>query len=406
MSSLFNRRKFLQTSAVAGAAMLWSPKLHADQISDAFSSEIGKSKWDLDSPALLLDLDKLDYNLKAVSVPLAGTSVGVRPHVKTHKCPAIAKMQLDAGAVGVCAAKLSESEIMLENGISNVLMTGVNVTKPKIMKAMELRKKYPGFIQAVDNPQNAQDLQDAAKSAGIIADVVVDIDVIRRSGVPTGKPALELAQLVDRLPNLRFRGILAYDGGVQHVKGFQARKDRALKTFEPVVESYERMKSSGLNMEIFSGGGTGTYDMMHGIPGFTDVQVGSYIFMDCQYLEIGGAKNEERFDDFEAALTVLTTIVNANYPNLLVTDSGSKSFSLNKPTGWVIGEPDFVYNAGSDEYGTISYEKASKTYRVGDKLEVIVPHCDPVVNLYDFMYGIRNDKVESILPILARGKSQ
>ena len=406
MASLFNRRKFLQTSAVAGAALLWSPKLHADQLPDALSAEIGKSKWDLDSPALLLDLDKLDYNLKAVSAPLAGTSVGVRPHVKTHKCPAIAKMQLDAGAVGVCAAKLSESEIMLENGISNVLMTGVNVTKPKIMKAMELRKKYPGFIQAVDNPQNAQDLQDAAKSAGIIADVVVDIDVIRRSGVPSGKPALELAQLVDRLPNLRFRGILAYDGGVQHVKGFQARKDRALKTFEPVVESYERMKSSGLNMEIFSGGGTGTYDMMHGIPGFTDVQVGSYVFMDCQYLEIGGAKNEERFDDFEAALTVLTTIVNANYPNLLVTDSGSKSFSLNKPTGWVIGEPDFVYNAGSDEYGTISYEKASKTYRVGDKLEVIVPHCDPVVNLYDFMYGIRNDKVESILPILARGKSQ
>lgn len=406
MSSSFNRRKFLQTSAVAGAAMLWSPKLHAAQLPDALSAEIGKSKWELDSPALLLDLDKLDYNIKAVSAPLAGTRVGVRPHVKTHKCPAIAKMQIDAGAVGVCAAKLSESEVMLENGISNVLMTGVNVTKPKIIKAMELRKKYPGFIQAVDNPQNAQDLQDAAKAAGIIADVVVDIEVIKRSGVPAGDPALALAQLVDKLPNLRFRGILAYDGGVQHVKGFKARKTRAFKTFEPVVESYELIKSSGLNLEIFSGGGTGTYDMMHEIPGFTDGQVGSYVFMDCQYLEIGGAKNEERFDDFEASLTVLTTIINANYPNRLVTDSGAKSFTLNKPTGWVVGEPDFVYNAGSDEYGTITFENANKNYRVGDKLEVIVPHCDPVVNLYDFMYGIRNDKVESILPILARGKSQ
>ncbi|WP_158858724.1 DSD1 family PLP-dependent enzyme [Lunatibacter salilacus] len=406
MSSTFNRRKFLQTSAVAGAAMLWSPKLHASQLPDALSAEIGKSKWDLDSPALLLDLDKLEFNLKAVSAPLAGTRVGVRPHVKTHKCPAIAKMQIDAGAVGVCAAKLSESEVMLENGISNVLMTGVNVTKPKIIKAMEIRKKYPGFIQAVDNPQNAQDLQDAAKAAGIIADVVVDIDVIKRSGVPAGEPALALAQLVDKLPNLRFRGILAYDGGVQHVKGFKARKTRAFKTFEPVVESYELIKSSGLNLEIFSGGGTGTYDMMHEIPGFTDGQVGSYVFMDCQYLEIGGAKNEDRFDDFEASLTVLTTIINANYPNRLVTDSGAKSFTLNKPTGWVVGEPDFLYNAGSDEYGTISFENANKTYRVGDKLEVIVPHCDPVVNLYDFMYGIRNEKVESILPILARGKSQ
>lgn len=406
MSTSFNRRKFLQTSALAGASMLWSSKLHADQLTDRLSSEIGKSKWDLDSPALLLDLDKLDHNLKAVSIPLAGTGVGVRPHVKTHKCPAIAKMQVDAGAVGICTAKLSESEVMLENGIANVLMTGVNVTLPKIAKAMELRKKFPGFIQAVDNPQNAQDLQDAAKAAGIIADVVVDIDVIRRSGVPTGAPALALAQLVDRLPNLRFRGILAYDGGVQHVKGFEARKTRAHKTFEPVVATYERMKASGLNMEIFSGGGTGTYDMMHTIPGFTDVQVGSYVFMDCQYLEIGGAKNESLFDDFEASLTVLTTIVNNNYPNRLVTDSGSKSFTLNKPTGWVVGEPDFVYNAGSDEYGTISYEKASKSYKVGDKLEVIVPHCDPVVNLYDVMYGIRNDKVERILPILARGKSQ
>ncbi|HSI74600.1 MAG TPA: DSD1 family PLP-dependent enzyme [Lunatimonas sp.] len=406
MSSTFNRRKFLQTSAVAGAAMLWSPKLQASHVPDVLSAEIGKSKWDLDSPALLLDLDKLEFNLKAVSAPLAGTKVGVRPHVKTHKCPAIAKMQIDAGAVGVCAAKLSESEVMLENGIANVLMTGVNVTKPKIVKAMELRKKYPGFIQAVDNPQNAQDLQDAAKAAGIIADVVVDIDVIRRSGVPTGEPALALAQLVDKHPNLRFRGILAYDGGVQHVKGFKARKTRALKTFEPVVESYNLIKSSGMNLEIFSGGGTGTYDMMQEIPGFTDVQVGSYVFMDCQYLEIGGAKNEERFDDFEASLTVLTTIVNANYPNRLVTDSGAKSFTLNKPTGWVVGEPDFVYNAGSDEYGSISFENATKTYQVGDKLEVIVPHCDPVVNLYDFMYGIRNDKVESILPILARGKSQ
>jgi D-serine deaminase-like pyridoxal phosphate-dependent protein len=406
MSSSFNRRKFIQTSAVAGAAMLWSPKLQASDIPDALTAEIGKSKWDLDSPALLLDLDKLDYNLKAVSVPLAGSRVGVRPHVKTHKCPAIAKMQIEAGAVGVCAAKLSESEVMLENGISNVLMTGVNVTKPKIVKAMELRKKYPGFIQAVDNPHNAQDLQDAAKAAGIIADVIVDIDVIRRSGVPTGEPALALAQLVDQLPNLRFRGILAYDGGVQHVKGFKARKSRALKTFEPVVESYELIKSSGLNLEIFSGGGTGTYDMMHEIPGFTDVQVGSYVFMDCQYLEIGGAKNEERFDDFQASLTVLTTIVNTNYPNRLVTDAGAKSFTLNKPTGWVVGEPDFLYNAGSDEYGTISFENANKTYKVGDQLEVIVPHCDPVVNLYDVMYGIRNDKVESILPILARGKSQ
>ncbi|MFC4872043.1 DSD1 family PLP-dependent enzyme [Negadavirga shengliensis] len=404
MAHSLNRRKFLQTSALAGTALLWSPPIKANN--HDIANEIGKSKWDLDTPALCVDLDKLEQNLKKVHTRLAGTGVGVRPHIKTHKCPALASMQMEAGALGVCAAKLSESEIMLGNGISEVLMTGVNVTIPKIQRAMALRRKHPGFIQAVDNPQNAQDLQEAARATGIMADVVVDIDVIRRSGVMPGKPALALAQMVDKMPNLNFRGILAYDGGVQHVKGFQKRRERALNTFEPVVDTYEQMKKSGLNLEIFSGGGTGTYDIMSEVPGFTDVQVGSYLFMDCQYIEIGGANNETEFDDFAPSLTVMTTVVNTNHPGRLVTDSGAKALTLNRPTAWVLGEPDFVYNAGSDEYGTITFEKASKTYKVGDPLEVIVPHCDPVVNLYDKIYGIRNERVESILPILARGMSQ
>ena len=262
MSNYLNRRKFLQASAVAGAASFWSPSLSAETLYEAQVSHIGKSKWDLDTPALCVDLDKMEKNIKAVHTGLKGTSVGVRPHVKTHKCPAIAKMQVAAGAVGVCSAKLSESEVMLVNGIQNVLMTGVNVTPSKIKHAMALRKKYKGFYQAVDNMQNARDLQDAAKAAGIVADIVVDLDVIKRSGVKNGQPALELAQFVDKAPNLKFHGVLAYDGAVQHVEGFKARREQALKTFEPVVHSYELMKKAGLNMEIFSGGGTGTYDIM------------------------------------------------------------------------------------------------------------------------------------------------
>lgn len=405
MQSAFNRRQFLKSGMMAGAVGLWSPTL-AEKTVEAYASDIGKSKWDLDTPALCVDLDKMERNIRTVHTELRGTGVGARPHVKTHKCPAIAKMQVAAGALGICTAKLSESEVMLENGIRNVLMTGVNVTVPKIRKAMSLVKKYPGFVQAVDNPQNAADLQDAAKAAGVVADIVVDIDVIRRSGVAPGEPALALAKQVDKSPNLRFRGILAYDGGVQHVVGFQERKKRALERFEPVVKTYELLKSAGLNLEIFSGGGTGTYNIMPEVPGFTDVQVGSYLFMDCQYLAIGGARNNEVFDDFASSLTVLATVINTNHPGRIVTDSGAKAFTLNQPKPYVIGEPDFSYGAASDEYGVISYNTASRTYKVGDKLECIVPHCDPVVNLYDIMYGVRNDKVESILPILARGKSQ
>lgn len=407
MSNSLNRRKFLQAGAVAGVASLLSPSsLQAKGIEEIADSEIGKSKWELDSPALCVDLDKMEQNIKTVHTRLKGTGVGVRPHIKTHKCPAIAKMQVDAGAVGVCAAKLSEAEVMMDNGIKNVLMTGVNVTVPKIKKAMALRKKYSGFIQAIDNPQYVQDMQDAAKAAGIVADVVMDIDVIKRSGVIPGAPALALAQLIGKMPNLKFRGILAYDGAVQHVVGFQKRKEEALKTFEPVVMTYEMLKKAGFNMEIFSGGGTGTYDMMQEVPGFTDVQVGSYLFMDRQYMEIGGAKNEKVFDDFAPSLTVMATIINMNYPNRIITDSGAKSFTLNQPPPLVVGEPDFVYFAGSDEYGTITFEKSNKSYKVGDKLEVIIPHCDPAINEYDFMYGTRKDKVVSILPILGRGKSQ
>ncbi|ODS82921.1 MAG: alanine racemase [Cytophagaceae bacterium SCN 52-12] len=401
--TLFNRRKFLSTSIFAGLAPLGGTEATLHEVSE---NETGKSKWDLDSPALCVDLDRMERNIRTAHQRLQGSGIALRPHAKTHKCPAIARMQMDAGAIGICTAKLSESEIMLENGIPDVLMTGVNISVPKIRKAMELRKKYKGFIQAVDNPQNAQDLQDAAKAAGIVADVVVDINVARRSGVLPGRPALGLAQLVDRLPNLRFRGILAYDGGVQHVKGFEKRKERNRTGMEPAVMSYDLIKKSGLNLEIFSGGGTGTYNMMAEIPGFTDVQIGSYLFMDHQYMIIGGAANEALYDDFEPSLTVITTIINSNYEKRLVTDAGSKAMTLNQPPALVIGEPDFLYNAGSDEYGTITFERASKSYKVGDKLEVIVPHCDPVVNLYDRIYGIRNDKVESVLPVLARGKSQ
>lgn len=165
------------------------------------------------------------------------------------------------------------------------------------------------------------------------------------------------------------------------------------------------MNASGLNVEIFSGGGTGTYNIMTRVPGYTDVQVGSYVFMDTQYLEIGNEKGDI-FTDFAPSLTVMTTVVNAYFPNRLTTDAGTKALTLNKPDPIVIGEPGFRYTAGSDEFGSIQYETANKTYKVGDKLELIVSHCDPVVNLYDAFYGVRNDRVEAVWPVTARGKSQ
>jgi D-serine deaminase-like pyridoxal phosphate-dependent protein len=409
--SRFSRRNFLVTSGTGAAALCVSGNAGGYTAEDmrsraADDTLTGISKWELDTPALCVDLDKLTQNIATMQSKLGGMKVASRPHGKTHKCPTIAKLQLAAGSVGICAAKLSEAEVFSASGIEPILMTTSNVTAGKIRRAMALRKTNHQFVQAVDYPQNARDLNDAAKEAGLVADVVVDIAIGTRSGVPAGDRALALAQLVDTLPNLKLRGIISYDGSAQHFKGFRNRLEQTLNRFAPSVETYDRFKRAGLSTEIFSGGGTGTYNILPKAPGVTDVQVGSYIFMDCQYLEIGGESNDEVYTDFAPSLTVVTTVLNTYFPKSITTDAGAKALTLNKPGPWVIGEKDFSYNAGSDEFGVIKYETAGRSYTVGDKLELIVPHCDPAVNEYDQMYAIRNDRVEAVWPIAARGRSQ
>jgi D-serine deaminase-like pyridoxal phosphate-dependent protein len=249
-------------------------------------------------------------------------------------------------------------------------------------------------------------LNDAAKQAGVVADVVIDVAVGTRSGIPPGEDALVLAKLVDTLPNLKLRGLLSYDGGTQHANGFQARKDRMLRNIEENARTREKMYQAGLSTEIFSGGGTGTYSIQHLVPGFTDVQVGSYIFMDMQYLAIGSEDGNAVYTDFEPSLTVLATVVNNRFPGRLTIDAGAKALTLNVPRAGVIGEPGMDCNAGSDEFGSITFKESQKSYKMGDRLELIVPHCDPVVNLYDYIYATRDDRVEAVWEVTARGHSQ
>ena len=404
------RRSFITTSGAAAALCASSNAggytAVETQARAADEKLIGVSKWDLDTPALCVDLDALERNIASMQTRLRALNVASRPHAKTHKCPAIAKLQLASGSIGICAAKLSEAEVFSANGIGPILMTTSNVSPAKIRRAMTLRKSNPQFVQAVDYAPNARDLNDAAREAGVVADVVVDVAIGARSGVPAGDQAIALAQLVDKLPNLKLRGLISYDGGAQHIKGFKARLEQTLNRFAPSLETFERFKRSGLSTEIFSGGGTGTYNILPRAHGVTDVQVGSYVFMDCQYLEIGGETNEEVYNDFVPSLTVVTTVLNTYFPKSITTDAGAKALTLNRPGPWVIGERDFSYNAGSDEFGVIRYETAQRSYAVGDRLELIVPHCDPVVNEYDQLYAIRKDRVEAVWPISARGRSQ
>jgi len=410
--SAVSRRGLLQ-AAGAGMMSMWVPQgikgytaAEMRALGQAGRLEVGISKWDLDTPALCVDLDALERNLRKMQDAVVRHGVASRPHAKTHKCPVIARLQLASGSIGICTAKVSEAEVMFQHGIDRILMTTSNVTPFKIRRAMTLRTWCPGFIQAVDTDQNARDLSDAARAAGVRADVVIDVDPgTHRTGISPGPPALKLAQLIDELPGLRLRGILCYDGGAQHVKGFAARRERSLARMRAGAETRDLMLRSGLSVEIFSGGGTGTYNIDHETPGLTDVQVGSYIFMDAQYLEIGGQSDDAVYRDFEPSLTILTTVLNAQHEGVATTDAGTKACTLNQPWPIVKGERGMSYRATSDEFGTIRYDNPSRLYAVGAKLELIISHCDPVVNLYDQMYAVRGDRVEAVWPIAARGKS-
>jgi D-serine deaminase-like pyridoxal phosphate-dependent protein len=410
-SSPLSRRRFLQAS---GAAALWLPTsvagYTAAEMREFYATgEMTQnvSKWELDTPALCVDLDLLEANLDKMSSTMITNGIASRPHAKTHKCPTIAQMQMDRGSVGICTAKVSEAEVMFQNGIDNILNTTGNVTPTKINRAMNLRQQCPGFIQATDSQANARLLSEAAVAKGIVADVVVDVDPgIRRTGTPFGQPALQLAQLIDQLPGLNFVGMLCYDAAAQHVPGFETRKAQTLERMAQATDTFELMRASGLNTEIFSGGGTGTYNIDHDTKHMTDVQVGSYVFMDASYITIGGEEDAELYSDFHTSLTIMTTVLNDQYEGRATTDAGSKACTINQPWPIIKGESGMSYRSGSDEFGTILYEEgATRDYSVGDKAELIVSHCDPVVNLYDQMYAVRNDMVEAVWPISARGMS-
>jgi len=406
-----SRRRFIQAS---GAAAIGLPSFArgytASEMQGFYANgemSVNVSKWELDTPALCVDLDLLENNLDKMASTMAANGIASRPHSKTHKCPIIAQMQMDRGSVGICTAKVSEAEAMFLNGIDQILNTTGNVTPTKINRAMNLRAQCPGFIQATDSEPNARLLSEAAVNMGIVADVVVDVDPgIRRTGTPFGQAALQLAQLVDQLPGLNFLGMLCYDAAAQHVVGFETRKAQTLERMVQATDTFELMQRAGLNTEIFSGGGTGTYNIDHETKGMTDVQVGSYVFMDAQYIAIGGIEDAEVYSDFATSLTVMTTVLNDQFEGRATSDAGAKACTINQPWPIVKGESGMTYRSGSDEFGTITYgDDPSRNYKVGDKLEVIVSHCDPVVNLYDQMYAIRGDVVEAVWPISARGMS-
>lgn len=359
-------------------------------------SAIGTPKDELDTPALCLDLTVLEANLMHMALAAKSMGVGLRPHSKTHKSPVIAQMQIAAGAHGVTCAKVGEAEVMAQAGIRDILIANQIVTEDKIDRLMGLAA-YTDVMVAVDTAENVADLRAAAEAHRVTLRVLVEIDIgLGRCGVAPGEPALKLAQRVDDSEWLRFEGVMGYEGHTVMIADAGERKSKTEASLKLLTDTVDLLRGAGLEVNIVSSGGTGTYEITGAWPGITELQVGSYGTMDVQYRENVGIK------DFDYALTLVTTVVSVKGERA-ITDAGVKA--LTKDFGWpMVVEPDGWELTGlSEEHGWLT-GRGGSALKPGDRVTVVPTHGCTTINLHDVYHVVRDGRLVGIWPVAARGK--
>ena len=371
-------------------------------------NEIEKSKFDLETPCLVLDLDMLERNLRKMQAAAEGAGKNLRPHVKTHKCSALARKQIEAGAIGVCVAKIAEAEALIQAGIDSILITGPIVTPGKMKRIVSLVAKSPSLMTVVDHPESITLLDKELRANGLIMDVLLDLDVgLNRTGAAPAEAPVLANQIVS-CQNLCLRGVQAYAGHVQHIRSYSTRKRSSFQCLEEAVRVFQELQVTIPTCTIFSSSGTGTFDIDLPVPEVSELQVGSYVCMDTEYLEIGSAENEDRFALFEPALRLLTTVVSCNHDNFVTVDAGLKTLYKDGGKPRII-TPAYVgleYDWFGDEYGRVTSMDNSDLPSLGAVLELITPHCDPTINLFDQFFLTRGDTIVGSWAIDLRGCSQ
>ena len=364
-------------------------------------SYIGRHKTELDTPALLIDLDILDTNIQKMADYMTSVNTELRPHVKTHKSPIIAKKQIKAGAIGVTCAKLGEAEEIVNAGIRDVLIANQIVGKHKISRLINLAK-HSDIMVAVDDVKNIQDISEAAVADGVNVRILVEVNIgMNRCGVEPGESALTLAQQVVQSPNLKFAGLMGYEGHTVANPNREERESATKGAMQRLVDTKDYLNKHELDVSIMSGGGTGTFDITGSIPEMTEVQAGSYVFMDSTYNKVEGVGEK-----FDCSLSVLATVVSRPEKERIIVDTGlkvlTKEFGVPQPIGFTGLEMTGL----SEEHGKIQDSNENTALSPGDKIEILPTHCCTTVNLHDRYYGIREEIVESVWKIAARGRSQ
>lgn len=367
----------------------------------------GRHKYELDTPCLLIDVGRLRKNLHTMQKSVTLSDKKLRPHAKTHKCSVIARMQIETGAVGVCTAKLGEAEVLAERGIEHILITGPVVLPLKADRLLGLIERCGSLMLVLDSREQALLLSEHCGERDMRVDVLLDVDPgLGRTGVSASK-ALELGRFIMELPNLHVRGIQAYAGQVQHIASYEERRKKSLENMQRAQETFRSLCDAGMDGDIFTGAGTGTFDIDTQVEDLTDLQVGSYVFMDAEYRNIGSALDPRSFTLFEPALTILTSVVSCNQQGFVTVDAGLKSMYRDggKPMVSYPADREYSFDWFGDEYGKISFSGKMGTLKQGSVFELIVSHCDPTVNLFDHFYVIEDDRVVDVWPIDLRGKS-
>jgi D-serine deaminase-like pyridoxal phosphate-dependent protein len=358
----------------------------------------------LNTPALLLDIDALDRNIATMAEHARKAGIQLRPHTKGGKSVAIARRQIAAGAVGICCATLGEAEVMAAAGINDILLTSPVVTPAMVERLVALNTRSSGLIVIADNPANVDALAAAVTRADQSLALLVEFDVGQgRTGTTSIEAAAALASRIKGSGPLRYLGVQAYYGHLQHIDSFTERKAAAETQMERIRALLHHLRREGAPAKIVSGGGTGTFDIDPAGHVFTEVQAGSYPFMDREYLEI--AMTGGRGPAFVAALFVQATVISANRPGFAVVNAGYKSFATEGGMPLVISPKlaNPVYKLMGDEHGGITYGTEGDSLKVGDTVEFIPPHCDPTINLYDRYHCVRGDTLAGIWPVDARG---
>jgi len=367
----------------------------------AIDPRLGRPKAELDTPSLLLDLGRFEANMGRLSSAIAAGGKDWRPHSKGHKSPWVARRQMDFGAIGVTCAKVSEAEVMVDGGIPSILIAYSLATRVKLERAARLQARAEVMVCA-DDPYHVDLASAAGVDAGIDIPMVVDLNVgMDRTGVIPGPAALELARAIDRAPGVRLAGIMGYEGHTLTAWPNDEKRRQTVAAIDGLIETRRLIEADGMPVGIVSGGGSGNHMFAASIDGLTELQAGGACFMDpfygelCHLLELG----------FEYALTILTTVTSRPTPERVITDAGFKTLSAREE--WhaiVLGHEDFELVYLSAEHGVWNRPAESRPVRIGEQLEIIPDYHDTTTFRHDAFVGLRDEVVETVIPLLARGR--